>query len=1385
MTSCTILDNTAEGKSGGCGGMMLSAGEVTMLSCVVSGNKAIGTAISSGGGVCISTSVIMTSCTVVGNTATANPGIKLESSGVLTLDGETAVQKECRAGQYVTNSLGCSPCPSGTYRALLNLSWPCKNCPAGRYGTSPETTNDQCSGKCAAGRYGTGGSTTEQCTGACPAGSYSIIGSGKTPGCTGCPAGRYGAIFGETNDQCSGECAAGSYSIAGSSSCKNCPAGRYGSGGSTSDQCNGECAPGRYGTGGSRNDQCSGACSAGRFGTGGSTNDLCSGACPAGSFSTAGSGTSNSCTDCPAGRYGTGGSTSDRCSGPCEVGRYGTGRSSSNQCTAPCPAGRYGDVAGQTNEQCTGPCPAGRYGNSGSTTSECTGACQIGRYGVTGQTSDQCSGPCKAGRYGSGGSTTDECTGECLAGTYSALGSGQCSLCEPGFYNDKSGQEVCNKTCTVGKYSLQGFDRCIDCIPGRAGVLCNTTCGFGNYSYQGQVSCSRCRAGFYSDTVEAGSCKPCNAGFFNPLEGQNSCTRKCQSGTFSNEGASTCIACQVGKIVDKTFGYSTMNCGGDCGAGRYRDASSSACKSCEAGRYSNAAAIGACKSCEPGYVNPSEGQTSCTTKCEIGKYSFTGSVRCLLCPGGTRGTQMAATSLEDGCLECEQGKFSNDTGGHEYCTECNIPGTYCPAGATKPELCSPDKFCDGQTIQDRPRKPKDIVVQNIPNTNAINVSWKLDLKDKKEVGGTFRVLYTTRKDTPLADMVQILVDDNKEIRKLSISEKRYYVKIGNLRVGTQYFVRVLRLENKGESSPTESQPSELSDKVEMRCPDGAYCGPPGGPGVQVSETVNLQGYFKVNNLTFIKCEVPTNCPGVVKDSSGEAIAKNATKAGCPDGYRGLMCLKCEENYTRQGDTCNECGSQALQMFWMFGALVVGVCMFSYLIYKNIRGEGNPKDVQSGILKIALRQFQLIGIISQFPLSWTDSIKGMFDAFSTVSNAGSQAFTADCFTKTSYVANSLLNLSMPIGILIFFWIMISRIYRGSKEARTRNLKLSTIVILMTLHPTLVKRILGFFQCTKPVIGKTYLIADVDIQCRSSTHLTLVLTLGVPALIVYTLGIPAVAGINLYMNRDNLDDVNTRKTFGFLYSNYEKKYYFWELIIILRLVAMAGVSVLFEGNPAMQATLGSQVLFLAMFLHMICRPFEKDMLDTVETYSLASSVVSLTCGNLLLNRTTPEEWKSFATVLIFLSMFAFTFYCIGLSVYVYKHREEIANRQTERHRDKTGGIEMITNPAGERHSTLKTILMQSNPMNKFMTRMKNQFANVKLKGQAKNKMTESSTANSHERQSTDLVIGAAGRSDKWVKYTDLKSGEPYWHNPVTDETTWENPKIHHNRPGSHWT
>ena len=162
-----------------------------------------------------------------------------------------------------------------------------------------------------------------------------------------------------------------------------------------------------------------------------------------------------------------------------------------------------------------------------------------------------------------------------------------------------------------------------------------------------------------------------------------------------------------------------------------------------------------------------------------------------------------------------------------------------------------------------------------------------------------------------------------------------------------------------------------------------------------------------------------------------------------------------------------------------------------------------------------------------------------------------------------------------------------------------------------------------------------------------------------------GIPIAAGIYLYTKRNLLDEAETRQTIGFLYVDYNVKYYWWELIIILRLVLMATISVIFEGIPHMEATLGLQVLFISLLVHLLCHPYEQDILDFVETCSLTTSIICLSCGSLLLNDLTSPTWRAISTVLIFISIILFILYILFKEIYnKYNENEEIISQSSNK-------------------------------------------------------------------------------------------------------------------------
>jgi len=212
----------------------------------------------------------------------------------------------------------------------------------------------------------------------------------------------------------------------------------------------------------------------------------------------------------------------------------------------------------------------------------------------------------------------------------------------------------------------------------------------------------------------------------------------------------------------------------------------------------------------------------------------------------------------------------------------------------------------------------------------------------------------------------------------------------------------------------------------------------------------------------------------------------------------------------------------------------------------------------------------------------------------------------------------------------------------------------VVILMTLHPTLVKQVLTFFSCSSPILGKRYLLADIDIVCGSSEHIAMVSFIGIPIFVIYILGIPMAVGMYLVWYRTRLHEKWFRETVGFLYANYKPHCFLWELVIILRLVVLTVINIYFEKTPFLQTILASQVLFLGVVLHTVYRPYQNDLLDSVEIFSLASSILTLTSGTVLFSNTVPEEWKTYASIVVFFCVLAFTLYCITLTVYALNKR-----------------------------------------------------------------------------------------------------------------------------------
>ena len=241
-------------------------------------------------------------------------------------------------------------------------------------------------------------------------------------------------------------------------------------------------------------------------------------ACPAGTYgSREGLEKEADCTYCLSGYYCQG-SALKNVSGLCSAGYYcrsGSPNPSPSLDTlhsppwyGPCPSGGYYCEEGAHAPL---PCPSGRYAPGGKaqikSAYECN-KCQAGHFCAAGNQTAT-SGQCKVGYFCLEGSPTatpnETYGGVCPAGFFCPRGSAWPSSCEPGTYNNASGQGSC-KNCPAGFFCTRNSTNPEECP---TGYYCpaNTIDAY-------QFACSQGTFNNLTGRSDDSACQPCTPGYY-------------------------------------------------------------------------------------------------------------------------------------------------------------------------------------------------------------------------------------------------------------------------------------------------------------------------------------------------------------------------------------------------------------------------------------------------------------------------------------------------------------------------------------------------------------------------------------------------------------------------------------------------------------------------------------------------------------------------------------------------------------------------------------------------------------------------------------------------------------------------------------------------------
>eukprot|EP00927_Polykrikos_kofoidii_P067368 TRINITY_DN62863_c0_g1_i1.p1 TRINITY_DN62863_c0_g1~~TRINITY_DN62863_c0_g1_i1.p1 ORF type:complete len:1733 (-),score=224.79 TRINITY_DN62863_c0_g1_i1:96-5084(-) len=170
--------------------------------------------------------------------------------------------------------------------------------------------------------------------------------------------------------------------------------------------------------------------------------------------------------------------------------------------------------------------------------------------------------------------------------------------------------------------------------------------------------------------------------------------------------------------------------------------------------------------------------------------------------------------------------------------------------------------------------------------------------------------------------------------------------------------------------------------------------------------------------------------------------------------------------------------------------------------------------------------------------------------------------------------------------------------------------STAVIIVSIVlacPPTLRQLIAFLRCDSltGVISETRLLSEASVVCGSADHSSLAAVTWF-ALLLWGLGLPAILVGLVHTKRSRLRRFEVQATFGFLFSEYESQFYFWDGLVLLRRFALVSASSMAPGAPktlrlSMLVCLG----IVSIVVQHVAEPFDNKsglLLDELESQAL---------------------------------------------------------------------------------------------------------------------------------------------------------------------------------------
>ena len=363
---------------------------------------------------------------------------------------------------------------------------------------------------------------------------------------------------------------------------------------------------------------------------------------------------------------------------------------------------------------------------------------------------------------------------------------------------------------------------------------------------------------------------------------------------------------------------------------------------------------------------------------------------------------------------------------------------------------------------------------------------------------------------------------------------------------------------------------------------------------------------------------------------------NAINFTCKTGYQGRLCSSCAENYYNRGRQCVECPINVVIIIIMFSTvLILAGALAAMRMWKK---HSQLFDMFRVLVLYGQVQAILLGD-SQF--LWPRTVKRVLGGPFSTFMLSPAIFS--CAANLSWFNFEGGNLS--IILMSCFWVVVAAIFclavhsalkrhiatveeeedflvidpatEGYPKYAVLTSKTAlTVLSLLYLPVTVIS--MKVFQCeTDPVDRQDYMIYSPSVECTTGQgrYKTMFITsiCLIPTVVV---GLPLLYLYIVYRIREVRvrESAGARKLCGFLFLPYNPNCYWYFAVAMMRRVSVGFAISIVPADSGMSVPLLFLLIITFIVVHKSYMPMSTPILNTLETASLSSLLVTCCCGTM---------------------------------------------------------------------------------------------------------------------------------------------------------------------------